>query len=82
LLCLLVYSHSHEEHGWSIMYLEHMKLEGKKPNSTEILPTLLNNTNFKQITFMIHRAVQSIFEFSKKEMDYLSNTLNKVQFEN
>lgn len=81
LLCLLVYSNSYEEHGWSIMYLEHMKLEGKKPNFTDILPTLSDNTNFKQITFMIHRAVQTIFEFSKKEMDYFSNTLKKVQFE-
>ncbi len=81
LLCLLVYSNSYEEHGWSIMYLEYMKLEGKKPNSTDILPTLSDNTNFKQITFIIHRAVQTIFEFSKKEMDYFSNTLKKVQFE-
>lgn len=81
ILCMLIYIHSFDEHGWSIMYLEHMKLEGKSPNFTDIFPTILDRETFKQITFMIHRSVQKLFEHAKTDMDYFSNTLNNIQFE-
>jgi len=81
LLSLFVYSNSFNEHGSSIDFLESTKSEGKKPNFTDILPTLLDNKTFTQITFMIHRAVKTTFEFTRKDIDYFSNTLDKVQFE-
>jgi len=81
LLSLLVYSYSFNKHGSSIDFLESTKLKGKKHNFTNIRPTLLDNKTFTQITFMIHRAVKTTFEFTRKDIDYFSNTLDKVQFE-
>jgi len=81
LLSLLVYSNSFDELQWDFNHLEQMKLKSKNHNFTEIYPTLLDNKMFKRITFMIHRSVTTIFEFTIKDMDYFSNILKKVQFE-
>lgn len=81
ILCMLVYIHAYDEHGWSVLYQEHMKLEGKKPHSTDINPTIFENEIFKQVTFFIHRTVQNLFDGVKKDMNYFSNTLNDIQFE-